>query len=80
MKRKLLRIAVGVIFVGAFALYGCEFLQDCGECVLMTDDGTDVTAGTPLIFCGDELATKQSSSAETIGGITTWWDCDGSYQ
>ena len=68
-------MAVGLVVVGAFALYGCEFLEDCGTCELVTDDGTDITYGTPLIFCGDELLDKQNSTPTTIGGVTTWWNC-----
>jgi len=58
-----------------FKLDAGEFLGDCGTCVHVTDDGTDITYGTPLLYCGDSYYDRLNSSPITIGGITTYWDC-----
>jgi len=75
MKKRILRSFVGLIVIAAFAFPSCEFLEDCGTCELVTDDGTDITYGTPLLFCGDQLAERQDASPVTVGGTTTYWNC-----
>ncbi len=75
MKKKILRSFVGLIVLGAFTLPACEFLEDCGTCELVTEDGTDITYGTPLLFCGDSYTEKVNSSPTTIGNIVTYWNC-----
>lgn len=61
--------------MAAMALPACEFLEDCGTCELVTDNGTEITYGTPLPQCGDNLYEKQNSDPVTIGGVTTYWNC-----
>lgn len=75
MKKRILRSCVGLIIIAAFALPGCEFLEECGTCELVTDVDGDITYGTPLPFCGDALFDKQNSSPTTIGNTTTYWNC-----
>jgi len=75
MKKRNLLIAAVFIGVVGF-LPACEILEECGSCVLVTEqaDGT-ISRGTPLPFCGETLADKQDSTPQTIGGVTTYWDC-----
>lgn len=77
MKKKLLRATALSIILSAFLLPSCEFLEDCGTCVLITEENGVITnEGTPMIFCGEQLVEKQNSGATTVGGVTTYWDCD----
>ena len=73
-KRNFPVIALCICLVGF--LPACELLEECGTCELVTEyaDGT-VERGTPLPFCGDQLAERQNSSPTTIGGVTTYWEC-----
>lgn len=57
-------------------LPSCEFLEECGTCEFVTVDEDGVESyGTPLPYCGDALKERQNSSPETVGGITTYWNC-----
>ncbi|MEZ5071494.1 MAG: hypothetical protein R2751_11130 [Bacteroidales bacterium] len=61
----------------AGALSSCEILEECGTCALVTVDAdSNTTYGADLPFCGDDLIDKQNSSPTTVGGITTYWECD----
>ncbi|MDX2430580.1 MAG: hypothetical protein QNK35_06590, partial [Bacteroides sp.] len=54
----------------------CELLDECGTCEMVTIDANDnETRSTPLPFCGEELQNKKDSPSETIGGVTTYWEC-----
>jgi hypothetical protein len=75
MKKTILRSLAGLIILAAFMLPACEFLEDCGTCELVTEDGTEVTTSTPLLFCGEAYQEKLNSEPTTIGGITTYWNC-----
>ena len=65
----------GMIVCAAMILPACTFLEDCGTCELVTDDGTNITYGTPLPYCGDDYYERLNSSPVKIGGITTYWNC-----
>jgi len=75
MKKRTLLIAL--TFAGMTALTAsCELIEECGTCELVTIDGdNNETRSTPLPFCGEELQNKKDSSPETIGNITTYWEC-----
>jgi hypothetical protein len=72
-KRNLLITAVFVCLVGF--LPACELLEECGTCELVTDDNGTITRSTPLPFCGEALKEKQNSTPQTIGNVTTYWEC-----
>jgi len=73
-KRNILIIGIVVLLIGVIP--GCELLEECGTCELVTVDADgNETFGTPLPFCGDRLAEKQNSAPVTIDGVTTYWDC-----
>lgn len=75
MKRRNLLVAAVLLLLLGF-LPGCDLLEECGTCELVTIDADgNETRGTPLPYCGDALAEKQDSSPQTIGGITNYWDC-----
>ena len=68
---------MALVLVGITGLTtGCELLEECGTCELVTIDAdNNETRSTPLPFCGEELQSKKDSSPQTIGGITTYWEC-----
>jgi len=73
-KRALLAILIFAGLTGFTA--SCEILEECGTCELVTiDANNNETRGTPLPYCGDDLQNKKDSSPETVGGITTYWEC-----
>jgi hypothetical protein len=72
-KRNLLITVVFICLVGF--LPACELLEECGTCELVTDDNGTITRSTPLPFCGDALKEKQNSTPQTIGDVTTYWEC-----
>ena len=76
MRKRNLLIVVMVVFALGL-LPACEILEDCGSCTLITEDADgNVTEGTPLPFCGDAYKEKQDEPPVTVGGITTYWDCN----
>ncbi|MEN8157213.1 MAG: hypothetical protein ABFS10_09685 [Bacteroidota bacterium] len=57
-------------------LPGCDLIEECGQCEMVTiEDGIE-TRGTPLPYCGEELEDKKNSPPQTIGGVTTYWVCN----
>jgi hypothetical protein len=75
MKKRVL-LAV-LIFAGLSGLTAsCEILDECGTCEQVIIDANDnETRTTPLPYCGEDLKSKKDSSPETVGGITTYWEC-----
>jgi hypothetical protein len=76
MKKK--NIVFAAVFTLAMALLpACELLEECGSCKLITEDANgNVTEGTALPYCGDDLKEKRNAPPVTVGGVTTYWDCD----
>lgn len=73
-KRNLLITGAIVLLLGMIP--GCELLEECGTCELVTTDADgNTTYGTPLPFCGEALKEKQDSQPVTAGGVTTYWEC-----
>jgi hypothetical protein len=70
-------ILIAFIFAGLSGLMAsCEILDECGTCEMVTIDvNNNESRSTPLPFCGEELKSKKDSSPETIGGVTTYWEC-----
>ena len=70
-------ILSALIFAGLTCLtVSCEILDECGTCELVTIDANgNETRSTPLPYCGEELKTRKDSQPETIGGVTTYWEC-----
>ena len=75
MKKRIILSAL--IFAGLTCLtVSCEILDKCGKCELVTIDANDnEDRSTPLPYCGEELKNRQDSNPETIGGVTTYWEC-----
>ncbi len=75
MKKRFILIAL--VFAGLTGLTAsCELLDECGTCELVTIDANgNETRTTPLPYCGEELKTRKDSSSETVGGVTTYWEC-----
>lgn len=76
MKKQILRSCVGLIFLAAFTLPACEFLEDCGTCELLKDDGNEITVVIKeMIYCNDSYLDKLNSTpTEVLDGIT-YWNC-----
>jgi hypothetical protein len=77
MKKK--NIVFATVFTLAMAMLpACDLLEECGSCRLITldADGNVTNEGAALPFCGDELKEKQDAPPVTVGGVTTFWDCD----
>ena len=75
MKKGKILIAALCCFI-LVLLPGCDFLEECGTCELVTvDENGNESYGTPLPYCSEALTEKQNSSPETVGGITTYWSC-----
>ena len=73
-KRNLLIAGVFVFAIGL--LPACDLLEECGKCKYITEDGDgNITEGTPMPFCGDNLKEKQDQLPVTVGSITTYWEC-----
>jgi len=75
MKKRILRLFAGMVILVAFTLPSCEFMQDCGTCEEVRDDGTNITYGNPQIVCGDAFYSLADSDPVTENGVTTYWNC-----
>jgi hypothetical protein len=75
MKKRV--IISALLFAGLTGLtVSCELLEECGTCELVTiDANNNETRSTPLPYCGEQLKEKKDSSPETVGGVTTYWEC-----
>ena len=77
MKKRASRSLAILSMAALFGLAGCEFLEDCGSCVLYTEDSDgNVSEAPAIIVCGESLAEKQASTPTTVLGKTTWWLCE----
>ena len=76
MKKK--NIVFAFVFTLAMVLLpACDLLDECASCTLITDYGNgNIDEGTPVPFCGEELKAKRNEPPVTVGGVTTYWDCD----
>jgi len=74
MKKRKIIIAMVVFFLGF--LQACDLLETCGTCEFVTiqADGTE-SSSSPLPYCGDDLAEKEDQLPNTVGGVTTYWNC-----
>jgi hypothetical protein len=75
MKKKSILIA-GLFLLAMTMVPSCDLIEECGTCVLVTDDNGQVSEGAALPFCGDDLKERRNSSPVTVGGVTTYWECD----
>ena len=61
----------------AVTLNSCELLGDCSTCNQVTyENGFEVASTPGILYCGDELAEKESEDPVTIGSRTTYWECN----
>ncbi|MDF1571567.1 MAG: hypothetical protein P1P82_08130 [Bacteroidales bacterium] len=75
-KKRIVRLFAGMCILSAFALPSCDFLQDCGTCEEVRDDGTDITYGPSQLVCGDAFYSLADSDPVTDNnGVTTYWNC-----
>lgn len=75
-KRNLIAILLFILFSGSFT--ACDILEECAQCAFISEDedGNVISEGTPLPYCGDQLAEKQDTPPVTVGGVTSYWSCN----
>ena len=75
MKKGKLLFASGCCLLLVF-LPACDFFDNCGKCEFVTvDENGNESYGPLLPYCDEDLQERQNSSPETVGGITTYWNC-----
>ncbi len=68
--------AFTVAFLMCLILSSCEALKDCKTCALVTTvNGVETARGPGILYCGDNLAEKESYSL-SIGDQYTYYDCN----
>jgi hypothetical protein len=75
MKKNIIRAFAGMLILATFTLPSCEFMQDCGTCEQVIDDGTNITYGEQRLVCGDAFYALADSEPVTENGVTTYWNC-----
>ena len=54
----------------------CDIIEECGSCEQVTEDkdGNEVSRGTALLLCGDELREKDNAPLVPLpdGGVSYW--------
>jgi len=69
--------SVGAVTLFALGLLtSCDLIEECGTCEMVTEANGIETRGAPIPYCGDELKEKEDQGAVTVGGVTTWWECN----
>jgi len=64
-------------FLFAMVINGCELIENCGTCSLVTEEsGTEVSRTPGILYCNDEYDDKKDSSPVTVGSTTTYYDCN----
>jgi hypothetical protein len=76
MKRNTL-ISLLVVLLIAFLVNACGADNDCKSCSKVSyKDGHEISRTPGVLYCGDELADKESTPPVTILGVTTVWECN----
>jgi hypothetical protein len=77
MMKKNALISFCVVLLMAFLLTACGTNDDCKTCSKVTYDNSGELSRTPgVLYCGDELAEKESTPPVTVLGVTTVWECN----
>ncbi len=75
MKKRYLSIFAAAAGLAGL-LPGCDMIEECGPCELVTiEDGIE-TRTAPFWYCEEELDSKRDAPPQTIEGVTTYWECD----
>ena len=75
MKRIIKLLLSFILFT--IAINGCNLIENCGTCSLVTLENGVETKRTPgVIYCGDDYEDKKNAEPVTIVNTTTYWDCD----
>ena len=76
MKRNTL-IGFFVLMLMTCLVTACGSVDDCKSCSKVTyDDGGEISRTPGVLYCGDELADKESTAPVTVLGVTTVWECN----
>ena len=77
MKNRLYRTAVLILFLTAFILPGCDFIETCAECekIVEINGVIDESRSGDLIYpCGAELIAIENFD-EVNGNEETYYNC-----
>ena len=73
--KRIIRIGLLLLFLIAI-IPSCELFDDCKTCQEITYDGsTIISEGTPKVYCGEDLAEKESMGPVQVGNYTAVWEC-----
>lgn len=77
MKKKILHIGAGLIFVIALIFPSCELLEECGDCYLVKEDNEgNITYGDPIFVCGETYRSYNESEIITTIDGQEYWVCE----
>jgi hypothetical protein len=64
-------------FLFAIAINGCELIENCGTCSLVTEvDGVETGRTPGILYCDEEYEERKNAEPVTVGNTTTYYDCD----
>jgi len=76
MKRNTLK-SWFVIMLIACLVTACGTDNDCKSCsIVKYQNGNEISRTPGVLYCGDELAEKESTPPVTVLGETTVWECN----
>jgi hypothetical protein len=76
MKKRIIKYAAAFAFF-IILITGCELIEECGNCSLVTYDNGVETSRTPsLPYCGDSYEEKKNDQLSCVGNVCTIWECD----
>ena len=76
MKKRIFRFAAAFAFVIAI-VPGCDLLDNCGNCSLVTYSGGDEISRSPeLPYCDEDYEKKLDDPGTYIGNNWAIWECD----
>ena len=76
MKKRIFRFAAAFAFVVAL-VPGCDLLENCGSCSLVTYSGGDEISRSPLLpYCDEDYESKLDDPGTQIENNWAIWECD----
>lgn len=77
MKRKVIYIICGFVFIAAMFLPSCDILEECGNCELVTVDlEGNISYGTPQFVCGETYQEYKNSEITYTADGSYYWSCE----
>ena len=64
-------------FLFAMVINGCELIENCGTCSLVTEvDGVETGRTPGILYCDEDYDDKKAADPVTVGSTTTYYDCN----